>query len=63
MKNFLVAAIVCAAVLYGVDAYFFNGEYYGMFLGMMSQIYQHIRQLADGGLKHFADSGSFFWMG
>jgi hypothetical protein len=43
MKNFFVAAIVCIAVLYGVDSYFFNGQYYGAFFGMARQIYQHAR--------------------
>jgi hypothetical protein len=29
MKNILLAAVICIAVTYAVDAYWFNGAYYG----------------------------------
>jgi hypothetical protein len=43
MKNFLVAAVVCIAVTYSADSYFFNGQYYGAFFDMARQFYQHVR--------------------
>jgi len=41
MKNFLVAAVVCVVVTYGVDSYFFNGQYYDARFGVARQIYRH----------------------
>ena len=40
MKPF-VAMIVCAAVLYGIDAYWFYGHYFAALEGMLSQLYTH----------------------
>ena len=39
----LGTALVCIAVLYGVDAYWFNGVYFTAATGMMSQIVEHLR--------------------
>jgi hypothetical protein len=41
--RFLGAALVCIAVLYGVDAYWFNGVYFAALTSMMSQIVGHLR--------------------
>ena len=37
----LPAALVCIAVLYGVDALLFDGRYFGDLNGVISQIYMH----------------------
>jgi hypothetical protein len=39
--RFLGAAIVCIAVLYGLDAYFYNGQYVASLERGISDIYQH----------------------
>jgi hypothetical protein len=39
----LGAALVCLAVLYGVDAFWFNGVYFIAINSMISQIVQHLR--------------------
>jgi hypothetical protein len=39
----LGTAAVCVAVLYGLDAYWFNGVYFAAATGMMSQIAEHFR--------------------
>jgi hypothetical protein len=41
--RFLGAALVCIAVLYGVDAFWFNGLYFTLAGRMMSQIVGHFR--------------------
>jgi hypothetical protein len=41
----LGAALVCIAVLYGVDAYWFNGAYFAAATSMMSQIVRQLRSL------------------
>ncbi len=41
--RFLGAALVCIAVLYGVDAVWFNGVYFSATTSMMSQIVRHLR--------------------
>jgi hypothetical protein len=40
MKPF-VAIVVCAAVLYGIDAYWLNGQYFAILEAMLSQINAH----------------------
>jgi len=37
----LAAALVCIAVLYGVDAFFFDGCYFASLDRMIFQIYMH----------------------
>jgi hypothetical protein len=37
----LSAALVCAAVLYGFDAYFYNGRYLASLQREIAEIYQH----------------------
>ena len=39
--RFLGAALVCIAVLYGVDAFFFDGQYGQGIESAISDIYQH----------------------
>jgi hypothetical protein len=39
--RFLGAALVCVAVLYGFDAYFYNGRYFANLQQELAQIYQH----------------------
>jgi hypothetical protein len=39
--RFLGAAFVCIAVLYGLDAYFYNGRYLANLQQEIAQIYQH----------------------
>jgi hypothetical protein len=39
--RFFGAALVCIAVLYGVDAYFYNGQYLAGLERAISDIYQH----------------------
>jgi hypothetical protein len=39
----LGAALVCMAILYGVDAFWFNGLYFTAAVGMMSQMVEHWR--------------------
>ena len=43
MKNILVAAVVCVAVTYGVDVYWFNGQYYGALVRLISNTLRHFR--------------------
>jgi hypothetical protein len=43
MQNFFVAAVIYFFATYGLDAYAFNGKYYGAITSMMSRIYQHIQ--------------------
>jgi hypothetical protein len=43
MRDFLIAAGICVAVLYGVDALYFNGQYYDALISMMSDLYRHLR--------------------
>ena len=35
------AVLVCVAVLYGIDAYFYNGQYLASLQRELSDIYQH----------------------
>ena len=42
MRN-LLAAVVCLAILYGVDAFWFNGQYYHDLIRMLSDIYRHFQ--------------------
>jgi hypothetical protein len=35
------AALVCVAVLYGLDAYFYNGQYFAILDHEISDIYRH----------------------
>jgi hypothetical protein len=37
----LGAALICIAVLYGLDAYFQNGRYFASLQQEIAQIYQH----------------------
>ena len=39
--RFLAAAFVCVAILYGFDAYFYNGRYFIGLQGEIADIYQH----------------------
>jgi len=39
----LIAAAVFVAATYSVDAYFFNGQYYGALLAIARQMYQRVR--------------------
>jgi hypothetical protein len=39
--RFLGAALVCIAVLYGCDAYFYDGRYFAGLQREISDIYQH----------------------
>ncbi len=39
----LVTALVCIAVLYGIDAYWFNGLYFAAVESLASQIFAHWR--------------------
>jgi hypothetical protein len=39
--RFLGAALVCIAVLYGMDAYFSNGRYFASLQREVADIYQH----------------------
>jgi hypothetical protein len=39
MKNMVIISIVWAALLYGADAYFFDGTYYNAFSSMIGQIF------------------------
>ena len=39
----LAAALVCAVVLYSVDAYFYDGWYVTRIATLLSQIYVHFR--------------------
>jgi len=43
MQNYFVATAIYFFVTYGLDAYAFNGKYYGAMLAVMSRIYQHIQ--------------------
>lgn len=38
--RFLGAALVCIAVLYGLDAYFYGGQYFGTLERVISDIYE-----------------------
>ena len=38
--RFLGAALVCIAVLYGFDAYFYDGQYFAILERSISDIYQ-----------------------
>jgi hypothetical protein len=38
--RFFGAALVCIAVLYGLDAYFYNGRYFASLQREISDIYQ-----------------------
>ena len=42
MRDFLMVAGICVAALYGVDALYFNGQYYDALISMMSDIYRHL---------------------
>jgi hypothetical protein len=35
------AGLVCIAVLYGIDAYFYNGQYLANLQHEIAEIYQH----------------------
>ena len=37
----LAAALICIAVLYGVDAFFFDGRYFAILDRVIFQIYVH----------------------
>ena len=37
----LGAALICIAVLYGFDAYFYNGRYFASLQKEITEIYQH----------------------
>ena len=39
--RFLGAALVCIAVLYGMDAYFYDGRYLASLQRQIADIYQH----------------------
>jgi hypothetical protein len=39
--RFLGAALVCMAVLYGFDAYYFNGRYLASLQREIADIYRH----------------------
>jgi hypothetical protein len=39
--RFLGAALVCIAVLYGCDAYFYDGRYFASLQREIVDIYQH----------------------
>ncbi len=41
--RFLGATLVCIAVLYGVDAVWFNGAYFNAATSMMLEIVRHSR--------------------
>ena len=43
MKNVVIGAIVCIAVLYGVDALYFNGKYANALSQTTSEIILHFR--------------------
>jgi hypothetical protein len=41
--RYFTAAMVCAAILYGLDAYLFDGMYFGAFGRMLSNAARHFR--------------------
>jgi hypothetical protein len=43
MQNMFVATAIYFFVTYGLDAYAFNGKYYGAMLAVISRIYQHVQ--------------------
>jgi hypothetical protein len=43
MKNFLIIAGIFFAVMWGVDTFWFGGQYYDAFIRMMSDIARFVR--------------------
>jgi len=39
----MTAAIICIAVLYGIDGYWFDGRYFTALTGIASDVYRHLR--------------------
>ena len=43
MKNVVISTVICIAVLYGVDALYFNGMYSNSLSRAVLDIFQHMR--------------------